>query len=218
MSLRFLSRLRRQGSGRAGGWIVKTTFRRRHKHGTGYKFDKAERDLTMSESAQSSGPSAQLQPIGQRDLDMITLKLPRKLQTNAAGDSVAEVKAMGLVLGPVMVSKHGAVPVRGNSARGYRRRSLSRAAHHSRRDSWNRYERCRCCGFGGGLPEFCSPFAHRAGEQPGRARRRVVALAVGAGPRTASNDDIIHRIMLTLIGVSLLILFIVRSDLSLGKR
>jgi hypothetical protein len=125
---------------------------------------------------------------------------------------------MRLALGPVMVAKHGAVPVRGNSAGGYRRRSLSRAAHHSRRDSWNRYERCRCCEFGGGLPEFCSPLAHRAGEQPGRARRRVVALAVGAGPRTASNDDIFHRIMLTLIGVSLLILFIVRSALSLGKR
>jgi hypothetical protein len=38
----------------------------------------------------------------------------------------------------------------------------------------------------------------------------IVALAVGAGPRTASND-LYHRIMLVLIGVSLLILFSARS-------
>ncbi|MGB8769453.1 MAG: hypothetical protein WCC92_07560 [Candidatus Korobacteraceae bacterium] len=38
----------------------------------------------------------------------------------------------------------------------------------------------------------------------------IVALAVGAGPRTASND-LYHRIMLVLIGVSLVILFSARS-------
>ncbi len=40
----------------------------------------------------------------------------------------------------------------------------------------------------------------------------MVALAVGAGPRTASND-LYHRIMLVLIGVSLIILFSARSAL-----
>ncbi len=40
----------------------------------------------------------------------------------------------------------------------------------------------------------------------------VVALAVGAGPRTASND-LYHRIMLVLIGAGLIILFFARSAL-----
>lgn len=40
----------------------------------------------------------------------------------------------------------------------------------------------------------------------------VVALAAGWGPRTASND-VYHRIMLVLIGASLLILFIAKSAL-----
>ena len=40
----------------------------------------------------------------------------------------------------------------------------------------------------------------------------IAALALGAGPRTASND-LYHRIMLLLIGVSLLILFFARSAL-----
>lgn len=40
----------------------------------------------------------------------------------------------------------------------------------------------------------------------------VVALALGAGPRTASND-LYHRIMLVLIGVCLVILFYGRSAL-----
>ncbi len=40
----------------------------------------------------------------------------------------------------------------------------------------------------------------------------VVALALGAGPRTASND-LYHRIMLVLIGASLVILFFARSAL-----
>ena len=38
----------------------------------------------------------------------------------------------------------------------------------------------------------------------------VVALAMGRGPRTASND-LCHRIMLVWIGVSLLLLFFVRT-------
>ena len=38
----------------------------------------------------------------------------------------------------------------------------------------------------------------------------IAALAAGAGPRTASND-LYHRIMLLLIGASLLILFLGRS-------
>ena len=38
----------------------------------------------------------------------------------------------------------------------------------------------------------------------------IAALAAGAGPRTASND-LYHRIMLLLIGTSLLILFLGRS-------
>lgn len=41
----------------------------------------------------------------------------------------------------------------------------------------------------------------------------IVALAVGAGPRTTSND-LYHRIMLVLIGVSLVILFSARSVVS----
>ena len=40
----------------------------------------------------------------------------------------------------------------------------------------------------------------------------MVALAVGAGPRTASND-LYHRIMLALIAASILILFFSRSRL-----
>jgi hypothetical protein len=40
----------------------------------------------------------------------------------------------------------------------------------------------------------------------------IAALAVGAGPRTASND-LYHRIMLILIGASLVILFYARSGL-----
>jgi hypothetical protein len=41
----------------------------------------------------------------------------------------------------------------------------------------------------------------------------IAALAAGAGPRTASND-LYHRIMLLLIGASLLILFLGRSRLN----
>jgi len=40
----------------------------------------------------------------------------------------------------------------------------------------------------------------------------VVALAIGRGPRTASND-LYHRIMLGLIGVSVLLLFFLRTAL-----
>jgi hypothetical protein len=40
----------------------------------------------------------------------------------------------------------------------------------------------------------------------------VVALAIGRGPRTASND-LYHRIMLGLIGVTLLLLFLRRTAL-----
>ncbi len=40
----------------------------------------------------------------------------------------------------------------------------------------------------------------------------MLALAAGWGPRTASNDAY-HRVMLTLIGASLLILFFARSGL-----
>jgi hypothetical protein len=40
----------------------------------------------------------------------------------------------------------------------------------------------------------------------------MAALAAGRGPRTASND-LYHRIMLVLIGASLLILFFARSAL-----
>jgi hypothetical protein len=40
----------------------------------------------------------------------------------------------------------------------------------------------------------------------------VVALAIGRGHRTASND-LYHRMMLVLIGVSLLLLFFVRTGL-----
>jgi hypothetical protein len=38
----------------------------------------------------------------------------------------------------------------------------------------------------------------------------IISLAVGAGPRTASND-LYHRIMLLLIGASILVLFYGRS-------
>jgi hypothetical protein len=41
----------------------------------------------------------------------------------------------------------------------------------------------------------------------------IAALAVGAGPRTASND-LYHRLMLILIGAGLLILFLARSALN----
>jgi len=41
----------------------------------------------------------------------------------------------------------------------------------------------------------------------------IAALAAGAGPRTPSND-LYHRIMLVLIGASLLILFSARSVLN----
>ncbi|HMK28178.1 MAG TPA: hypothetical protein VK473_00740 [Terriglobales bacterium] len=40
----------------------------------------------------------------------------------------------------------------------------------------------------------------------------IIALAAGRGPRTASND-LYHRIMLTLAGASLVILFAARSAL-----
>ena len=45
----------------------------------------------------------------------------------------------------------------------------------------------------------------------------IVALAHGRGPRTASNDNL-HRIMLTLIALSLIALFMIRSFPSLGKK
>ena len=45
----------------------------------------------------------------------------------------------------------------------------------------------------------------------------IAALAAGAGPRTASND-LYHRIMLLLIGASLLILFSWRSRLDRRSR
>jgi hypothetical protein len=45
----------------------------------------------------------------------------------------------------------------------------------------------------------------------------IVALAAGRGPRTASNDNL-HRVMLTLIGFSLLALFIARSLPNFGKK
>ena len=45
----------------------------------------------------------------------------------------------------------------------------------------------------------------------------IVALAAGRGPRTASNDNL-HRAMLTLIGLSLMALFIARSFPSLRKK
>ena len=44
----------------------------------------------------------------------------------------------------------------------------------------------------------------------------IIALAAGAGPRTASND-LYHRIMLILIGASLVILFSARSGLHPGR-
>ena len=45
----------------------------------------------------------------------------------------------------------------------------------------------------------------------------IVALAAGRGPRTVSNDNL-HRVMLTLIGLSLVVLVVVRSFPSLGKK
>jgi hypothetical protein len=45
----------------------------------------------------------------------------------------------------------------------------------------------------------------------------IVALAAGRGPRTASNDNL-HRAMLTLIGLSLMALFMARSFPSFGKK
>src|SRR5260370_9025398 len=45
----------------------------------------------------------------------------------------------------------------------------------------------------------------------------IAALAAGAGPRTASND-LYHRIMLLLVGASVLILFFCRSRLHQSQR
>jgi hypothetical protein len=45
----------------------------------------------------------------------------------------------------------------------------------------------------------------------------IVALEAGRGPRTISNDNL-HRAMLTLIGLSLMALFIARSFASFGKK
>jgi hypothetical protein len=45
----------------------------------------------------------------------------------------------------------------------------------------------------------------------------IVALAAGRGPRTVSNDNL-HRAMLTLIGLSLVALFVARSFPSLGRK
>lgn len=45
----------------------------------------------------------------------------------------------------------------------------------------------------------------------------IVALAAGRGPRTVSNDNL-HRVMLTLAGLSLVALFIARSLASFGKK
>jgi hypothetical protein len=45
----------------------------------------------------------------------------------------------------------------------------------------------------------------------------IVALAAGRGPRTASNDNL-HGAMLTLIGLSLMALFMARSFPSFGKK
>ncbi len=44
----------------------------------------------------------------------------------------------------------------------------------------------------------------------------MIALAAGRGPRTVSNDNL-HRAMLTLIGLSLIALFVARSFASFGK-
>lgn len=44
----------------------------------------------------------------------------------------------------------------------------------------------------------------------------MVALAVGAGPRTASND-LYHRIMLILAGASVVVLLVRRSRLGGGS-
>ena len=45
----------------------------------------------------------------------------------------------------------------------------------------------------------------------------IVALEAGRGPRTISNDNL-HRAMLTLIGLSLMTLFMARSLPSFGKK
>jgi hypothetical protein len=45
----------------------------------------------------------------------------------------------------------------------------------------------------------------------------IVTLAAGRGPRTVSNDNL-HRAMLTLIGLSLMALFVARSFPSFGKK
>lgn len=45
----------------------------------------------------------------------------------------------------------------------------------------------------------------------------IVALAAGRGPRTVSNDNL-HRAMLTLIGLSFVVLFVMRSFPGLGKK
>jgi hypothetical protein len=45
----------------------------------------------------------------------------------------------------------------------------------------------------------------------------IVALAAGRGPRTVSNDNL-HRAMLTLIGLSFVVLLVARSFPSFGKR
>jgi len=45
----------------------------------------------------------------------------------------------------------------------------------------------------------------------------IVALAAGRGPRTVSNDNL-HRAMLTLIGLSFVVLFMARAFPSFGKK
>jgi hypothetical protein len=45
----------------------------------------------------------------------------------------------------------------------------------------------------------------------------IVALAAGRGPRTASNDNL-HRAMLTLIGLSLLVLLVAKAFPRFGKK
>jgi hypothetical protein len=45
----------------------------------------------------------------------------------------------------------------------------------------------------------------------------IVALAAGRGPRTISNDNL-HRVMLTLIGLSFVGLFVARSFPRFGRK
>jgi hypothetical protein len=45
----------------------------------------------------------------------------------------------------------------------------------------------------------------------------IVALAAGRGPRTVSNDNL-HRAMLTLIGLSFVVLFMARAFPGFGKK